>query len=515
MATATDDIGTLQPLTPVVRSGSIAIAVFSVTSFTASLALFVYLTWKVVRWQLYGSPGRRRKRRKRAGGGYRFESGPAEFGPAHDAAKLAGSEPAIDAISLAPTDEEVDGSSSRVPPPPQYPNQFIVLVVNLLVADLHQATAFALSISWLARDSIAVGTGTCWAQGLFISVGDLASSCFMSAIAIHTFYSIVYGYRPPHKTLYLYVASIWIFVYLITLLPVAGTLNGVAVGGYYVRAGAWCWVNQEYGNIRLLTHYIFIFIAIILSWVLYAAIFVSLRRQQRQQQKKHDSGENGDDVAATTTSTRYPHHPAFLVYPVIYLVCILPLAVGRVATMAGRQPPAGYFCFAGALVASNGWLDVILFATTRRSIVFAHGDDGIGNEDTGVDTFAFMHHHSDVPRKFGNTTWIRGGRREGDEEEEERRKGSKEGGGWWRILGDPEARAKKKNHRMGKTLSQTSLTPVEVRDAKDSNANANANANAIQMEVVTSVVVEEGRHANRLPEFSDSTSSSRSMDRWV
>jgi hypothetical protein len=224
---AAGESSTLTPLPPVVHSGSIAIAVFGIISFVTALALFVYLTYKVLSWQLGRGSAR-------SGGktvvGYQFASGPIEFGPAHDVAKIAGPVPAIDAISLAPTDR-----AAR----PRRPNQFIVLIVNLLIADLHQATAFALSTSWVVQNSVAVGTGTCFAQGLFVSVGDLASSCFMSAIAIHTFYSIVHGYRPPHKVLYFYILLIWIFVYLISLLPVAGTMNGASAGGFYVRAGAW------------------------------------------------------------------------------------------------------------------------------------------------------------------------------------------------------------------------------------------------------------------------------------
>lgn len=230
MAMAADDhdsSDTLSPLPRVVRDGSIAIAVFGVTSFVTALALFIYLIYKVLAWQLFGA---RSKGGRKPRVGYQFASGPREFGPAHDVAKIAGREPAIDATSLT-------GSASESKP--RRVNQFIVLIVNLLVADLHQATAFALSASWVIRDSVTVGTGTCFAQGLFVSVGDLASSCFMSAIAIHTFYSIVYGYRPPHKVLYLYCLLIWAFVYLISVLPVAGTLNGAAVGGYYVRAGVW------------------------------------------------------------------------------------------------------------------------------------------------------------------------------------------------------------------------------------------------------------------------------------
>ncbi|GAW17084.1 hypothetical protein ANO14919_065340 [Xylariales sp. No.14919] len=440
---ALGESGTLTPLPPVVRSGSIAIVIFALASFFAALLLFLYLTYNVIRWRLGGWTPRKHKKAP----GHMFANGPIEFGPAADAAKLAGEEPTIDAISLAPSDQT---KSSR------YPNQFIVLFLNLLIADVHQATAFSLSTSWIIRDSVAVGTGTCFVQGLFVSVGDLASSCFMSAIAIHTFYSIVWKYRPPHKTLYIYILLIWVFIYLISLLPVAGTLNGAAAGGFFVRAGPWCWVNKEYGDIRLLTHYIFIFISIFVSWVLYTAIYISLRRQYRR--GDFANGKN-----------RGYHHPVFLIYPVIYLICILPLAIGRVLTMARKEPSLGYFCASGALVASNGWLDVVVFTTTRRSIVFAHGE-GLGREDTGVDTFTFM-----TPNTFGNTVWVRGGHGE------QPRKPPT--GGWWRILGDPETQARR-HSRSGKSLSQTSLTLPTER-------------NAIQMEVITTVVVEDDRSPHR------------------
>ncbi|KAF2973357.1 hypothetical protein GQX73_g213 [Xylaria multiplex] len=437
-----NESSTLTPLPPVVRSGSIAIVIFALTSFFSALILFLYLTYNIVRWRLgRWQPGGQ----KRKAPGHIFANGPIEFGPAHDAAKLAGEQPTIDAVSLAPSDR----TENR-----RYPNQFIVLFLNLLIADVHQATAFGLSTSWLARNSVTVGTRTCFVQGLFVSVGDLASSCFMVAISVHTFYSIVWKYRPPHKNLYFYIVLIWAFVYLISLLPVAGTMNGAKVGGFFVRAGPWCWINKQYGDIRLLTHYIFIFIAIFVSWVLYTAVFISLRRQYRR-------GE------FTNAKNRGFHHPVFLIYPIIYLICILPLAIGRVMTMSGREPSLGYFCASGALIASNGWLDVIVFTTTRRSIVFAHGDE-LGIEDTGVDTFTFL-----TPNTFGNTIWVRGGRGE------QPRKPPT--GGWWRILGDPETQARG-HSRMGKTLSQTSLTLPTER-------------NAIQMEVITTVVVEDDRRA--------------------
>ena len=80
-------------------------------------------------------------------------------------------------------------------PPRQPPNQFLILILNLLLADMHQGVAFLLNAEWLRRGAITVGTPTCFAQGLFISTGDLASSLFITAIAVHTYFSVILTYQ--------------------------------------------------------------------------------------------------------------------------------------------------------------------------------------------------------------------------------------------------------------------------------------------------------------------------------
>ncbi|CAJ2502229.1 Uu.00g096230.m01.CDS01 [Anthostomella pinea] len=430
-------VGTLAPLPPILLHGSIVIAIFAFLSFFASLALFIYLTVKIVSWQLS-----RKHHVADTATGQGFSMDVQDFTPC-----------------AACKSFHLSTKTRQLPPRRKLPNQFLVLIFNLLLADLHQATAFLLSSSWAAQNDIMVGTSTCFVQGLFICTGDLASSCFMSAIAIHTYFSIVKGYRPSHRVLYACMIGIWVFDYAMALLPVAATHNGAANGGYFVRAAAWCWISREYELLRLLTHYLFIFISIVVATTFYALIVLFLRRQ-------HQRGglENVKDK----------HHPAFLAYPLIYLVCILPLALGRIATMAGSEPPVGYFCFAGALTASNGWLDVVLFATTRRAIVFATGND-LANEDTGLDTFAFMR----TPATgFGNMVWVRGGRAEHERERERA-----DHGGWWRIRGDSQAGARHVGGNLGTTSSQTSLTPQ--------------GGNTIQMEVVTSVLVESDGSGER------------------
>lgn len=81
----------------------------------------------------------------------------------------------------------------------------------------------------------------------------------------------------------------------------------------------------------------------------------------------------------------------------------MPLAIGRLAAMTGVDVPLELFCAAGALIVSNGWLDVLLWGTTRHTIVFGRLEDA---DALGLDTFDFMRTPSD--RRFGNFVWVQG-----------------------------------------------------------------------------------------------------------
>jgi hypothetical protein len=91
-----------------------------------------------------------------------------------------------------------------------------------------------LNISALSHDAIEVGTTTCFAQGWFVSTGDLASSVFICAIAIHTFFAVVKEYRLSTGTFYCCIAALWVFVYVMAAL--GPLMHGKL---FYVRASAW------------------------------------------------------------------------------------------------------------------------------------------------------------------------------------------------------------------------------------------------------------------------------------
>lgn len=168
----------LRPLSDTMFHGLVAVATFGLLSFFCSISLFIYLTWKIILWKRKTPIGQ---------------------------------------------------SQASLPT-----NQFLFLIYNLLFADIQQALAFILNINSLRNNGIIVGTTTCWAQGWFISTGDLASSVFISAIACHTFFSVVKQYRLPQWLFYTVVGGCWVFIYGLAIIGIAMHPKDL-----YVRAVAW------------------------------------------------------------------------------------------------------------------------------------------------------------------------------------------------------------------------------------------------------------------------------------
>ncbi|PMD36690.1 hypothetical protein L207DRAFT_532294 [Hyaloscypha variabilis F] len=315
---------TLAPLPDVLSHGLVAVSTFGLLSFFCSSSLFFYLTWRLISWR--------------------------------------------------------SKSDSKTPP-----NQFLILIYNLLLADIQQALAFLLNISALRNNGIFVGTSTCFAQGWFVSTGDLASSVFICAIAIHTWMGVVKEYRLPTPAFYCCIGALWTFVYLMAAI-------GPIIHGhdFYVRASAWCWINDAFSIERLWLHYFWIFCSMFSTILIYLYIFAYLRKR----------AFSSDQMAKS--QNLHGATPLMVLYPLIYTICTAPLAAGRIYALAGHDVSLGYFCAAGTMIACNGWLDVILYASTRADIVFSECAPG---DDTGLETFAFM----GKGHKLGTTTTIEAG----------------------------------------------------------------------------------------------------------
>ncbi|PNS19500.1 hypothetical protein CAC42_7344 [Sphaceloma murrayae] len=271
-------------------------------------------------------------------------------------------------------------------------NQFLILILNLIFADIEQSIAFWSNVQWLRENTIHVGTSMCWTQGFFVSVGDLASGVFTIAIAVHTFADIVFAYQPPYALFLSLIVSGHIFVYACAIIGIALHPSDI-----YVRAGAWCWVNGSYQHERLWLHYFWILIAEFGTVLLYGLLFYILQRRVRT---NYYSAPGSAERAKAAARSIIP-------YPIIYVVCTCPLAAMRISSMAGNTPSYLQLCVAGAMITSNGWLDVLLYSMTRRTLIF--GTEPLKEDMRALDTFYWK------PEEYGTTTTIQGPlRRSGD-----------------------------------------------------------------------------------------------------
>jgi hypothetical protein len=264
-------------------------------------------------------------------------------------------------------------------------NQFVVLIFNLLWADIQQALAFLLNVEWLRIGSVQVESPICFAQGWLVSTGDLGSGVWCFAIGLHTFASVILDYRLKPKYFYTTIVALWVFIMSVSSIPVA--LYG---DDLYVRSGVWCWIHHDLKELRLWTHYIWIFVFEFGTVIIYSTIYTILLHRLR--------GHYYSPLAATRVKSI---SNLMVVYPMVYVVCTIPLASARMAAMSGSPPSLTRLCFSGAMITSNGWLDVLLYTLTRRIMIFS---DEPPPDNNGFDTFSTF--WATKPKRFGGECTI-------------------------------------------------------------------------------------------------------------
>ncbi|KAH7127115.1 G protein-coupled glucose receptor regulating Gpa2-domain-containing protein [Dendryphion nanum] len=230
-------------------------------------------------------------------------------------------------------------------------NQYVILIYNLLLADLQQSIAFSISFHWLRINKILAPTAPCFIQAWFLHLGDVASGFFVLAIAIHTWLGVVKGYRMPYRWFVVSILVIWAAALLLTV------LGPIMFGNrFFTRAGGWCWVSVDFEKERLYLHYLWIFIIEFGTIIIYGHIFFHLRGRIQS--------IINNDTTKLSRATKF-----MIMYPAVYVILTLPIAVGRMVAMTGRQLPDVFFCIAGTLLTSCGWIDALLYALTRRILV--------------------------------------------------------------------------------------------------------------------------------------------------
>ncbi|KAK7935386.1 hypothetical protein PG985_000881 [Apiospora marii] len=471
------------------RSGLVAVAVVSIVSFVTTAALLAYLLSKLLIDAARTRLRRRQQLRQRPGETRSEISLDLSLSmPVQRQLEVSQDNPVSRSHSTRSYNHHQQPQVANPAPvrEPYQPvrNPFPFLIISILAAECHTALGMSLNLVWLLRDGIYVGTAACTFQGWLNSMGILYSSMAFICMATSNYLAIVWGFRARNT-----VISVVNFVaWLLTLGLVFGGMisgkNGKVFGGWYVRANAWCWVNPKYSKERLWSCWSWVMFSIPYTCLLYSLIFWKIWRQKRRCRRQQTPGHVTFAGAANLPSG---YHPAFFIYPFVYNVCTIPLAIIRLKQsirenrrVSGDDSPVqelgnAYYCLAAFMVSSNGLWNTVLWLTT----MFVSTPEDIRH--AGLGAFAVM--RTPEWRKFGNMVWISGPMSKGVGGRSGRGGGIGGGGGdgynnesqwwWWRMGGQTRLR----------TSSCTTQGPSqEFLHVED---------NGIQMDVVTTITVEE------------------------
>ncbi|CZT25255.1 uncharacterized protein RCC_10984 [Ramularia collo-cygni] len=201
------------------------------------------------------------------------------------------------------------------------------------------------------------GTPACWTQGWLLNAGDVGSAAFTLVIAVHLFSDIILNCRLGPLRFLSTVIFVWVFTIFCATIGVV-----IHPSDFYMRAGLWCWIPENHMPERLWLHYIWLIFVEFSVIVLYSLMFLFLRRRAKQ---FHSSTDQSFLRGRAKSAAR-----SVVAYPLIYVICTLPAVVVRLSIMAGASVGVNHLIFVGVMMASNGWLDVILYSVTRYSLIF-------------------------------------------------------------------------------------------------------------------------------------------------
>lgn len=153
-----------------------------------------------------------------------------------------------------------------------------------------------------------------------------------------------------------------------------------------------CWVDAKYVGIRLWLHYFWIFVAEFGTVFVYGSLYLGLMGRLRSNYYSVEEAHHAKQAAWLMA-----------LYPAVYVACTLPLASARMMSLAGEAPSFTRLCVAGAMITSNGWLDVLVYSLTRRISLLGGEPPG---EDCGIETFTLPFFAGGKDPRFGTITTI-------------------------------------------------------------------------------------------------------------
>ncbi|KIM40010.1 hypothetical protein M413DRAFT_189985 [Hebeloma cylindrosporum] len=238
----------------------------------------------------------------------------------------------------------------------------------LIIALMSNAVAGIIGIQWYFQGGIVDGR-TCRSQAFITQIGNFSSAYFTTAIAVHTFNSLVMRRRQSVIICRSTIIIGWVWSGLMAGAPFL--IHG-ADGYVYGADGLACGVRPVYPKSQFLFHLLPILIASTLGTILYSLIFLVLRGTLKIRSgikltlNPNERWTGSEDLGVDYHRFIARIARSMLWYPVAYVVLLVPYAVTRLFGISGFKVPFEAVLFASACWYSLCVVDVLLLYNTFR-----------------------------------------------------------------------------------------------------------------------------------------------------
>jgi len=233
--------------------------------------------------------------------------------------------------------------------------------ISLLLCDLVQALGSITSIRWIAAMGVSLGP-LCALQGALKQTADVGIALWQMVIAGHTFCLLFLELKVRQFVLWVMMIGGWSVVAALVIYGPA-TADETKKGPFYGIIGEWCLISPVYKIERITLDYLIMFLAAFVSAVLYVLIFLRLRGKIRR--RRSSTAES--PTTSLKTSQAEAIAKQMVLYPLVYVIIILPTACTQFATWGGMHVPVAGTIFCSAIFHLSGVLNsTIFFIALRR-----------------------------------------------------------------------------------------------------------------------------------------------------
>jgi len=237
-----------------------------------------------------------------------------------------------------------------------------IYMASLFVFDILQAMGGILDVRWAHRGIVTTGP-YCTAQGVIQQIGELGVALITLILAVHTFVAALWrvGLEARGFALFL-VVLVTIFIALWV-----GIGSGIHKN-YETPTPYWCWISPSFPGERLGGEYIWLWLALFASVLLYIPLYFWTEGRLDVDKTKWYKFQ----VSNLNQQVEYTQRRAalgMLLYPLAYSLVVLPLSIARWSQFSGRDVPSAATFFGVAMYNLSGAINVFLLLTVRPQLL--------------------------------------------------------------------------------------------------------------------------------------------------